>query len=347
MIFLGGRGNETIQSDPHPQNYLRLLSERYAWDLLTIERPSDFDRNEYDGQILDFLQAQIRSLQNIGYKRIVVAGQSRGGWLAIEAAVRLHGLHGVIATAPATSYRINSDSIQRQDDELVSLFEQASPTVRIVMFLFASDTWEAGDPPRGMRLSAVGRERGLPLLLIDRPAGLSGHTSASGGRFTRRYVECIDQFLTASSVDFRDRCQKTRYATGLDILWPKNARTWEGSLPDRSFLNGLIGKWAGDSADGTFWIFQTVNVTDKYVSVLVGLSPPPTAIGTEPWFRGPVVEELTFSINTSEKRLEWTSPTNGYRYFLRSDGTGDLMLESAPPGSSEIWRTRIPAVKDG
>ncbi len=345
IIVLDGRGDGTTQADPNPPNYVTFVGEQYDWDIVALDRPLQLDRNQDDPRILNFLQTQIRALSDKGYRRIVIAGQSRGGWLALKAADQLQGLHAVVATAPG-SYDVDVDGLRREADELMAMLAGAKPATSLAIFLFESDTREAGDPPRGYRIGEIARERKLPLLLIDRPAGLSGHFSASQGRFTRRYAECLNDFLTSPKVEFSTQCRPGAYARGADIPWPRNAILWHGTVPPNSALRRFVGKWVGDSIDGTYWIFQTADISDPIALMLVGFSPSPLSLGTPSWTLGPRVSEMIFSVNEERQQLEWVSPSNDLQYTLRVGGDGRLILQARQPKVGKTWQAEFAKASD-
>jgi hypothetical protein len=219
-------------------------------------------------------------------------------------------------------------------------------TIRVAIFLFGGDAREAGDPPRGYRFGEIGCQTDLSLLLVDRPEGLSGHSSAFQGRFTRRFVECIQHFLSVAKLGYSARCSNGAYANGGDIPWPKNVIPWNGQIAPTSFLQRLVGKWAGDDTDGSYWIFQTVDVVGSQVTMLVGFSPSPLTLGTNAWTPGATVKELIFSVDEPQKSLDWQSPVNGYRYVLRASERGSLLVDVHPPDNRNVWRAEFPRMGD-
>ena len=134
-----------------------------------------------------------------GYRRIVIAGESRGGWLSILVASERDDLWGVIATAPGIYGVESSDAVDRTARELVAQLRRVTAP-RVALFFFAGDDNEALPGGRGVPSVAAlqpGRTSdGRAFLVVDRPDGLLGHWAGSYRPFARRFGPCIARFLT-------------------------------------------------------------------------------------------------------------------------------------------------------
>ncbi|MBX3500486.1 MAG: alpha/beta hydrolase [Alphaproteobacteria bacterium] len=166
-----------------------------GWDLFRAERAPDRDNNA-DGLALTL--EGIERLRAMGYKRIVLAGQSAGGWLALTAMGRIDGLHGVIALAPAshgnrTVRTTRRELALREFEDLLKA--RRDPATRVVVALFAADDYDPDPQIRGRLLRTAARSPGLPLLLIDRPRALKGHSAGTTLTMARDYGACVRDFV--------------------------------------------------------------------------------------------------------------------------------------------------------
>lgn len=339
VLFMDGRGEIASETQPALPLYLRILSERYQWHVATIVRPHEMDRNEDDEAILGYLHKEITDLKSAGYAKIVLAGQSRGAWLAIKSGQRNALVHAAIATAPST-HGVSSNDLLKQNRELLELV-QSRPNGRLLLFLFRSDPREGGELPRGEQLRALAKEKGLSVLLVDRPSELDGHGASTSGRFARRFSECINAYLLLPSPRFEEGCSPTGYAVGGDIPWPSNVGVWRGQTRAAERFAGFIGRWAGDDEVGAYRILQTTDVWPSAITMLFGFSPPPGQRG-----RRPGVREVQFAVDDSGWEAHWISPVDRHRHSLQiMPGSKNLLYRVQGTDEKQVWRFELPRVE--
>ncbi|MBV9835568.1 MAG: hypothetical protein JO055_14225 [Alphaproteobacteria bacterium] len=166
-----------------------------GWDLFRADRAPDKDNNT-DGLALTL--EGIERLRAMGYQRVVVAGQSAGGWLALSAMDKVEGLHAVIAFAPAThgnrTVRTTRRELALREFEELLKTRRDSAT-RVVVALFSDDDYDPDTEARARLLRAAAKEPGIPLLLIDRPRALRGHSAGTTLRMARDYGACVRDFV--------------------------------------------------------------------------------------------------------------------------------------------------------
>lgn len=166
-----------------------------GWDVFRADRPPDKDNNS-DGLALTL--EGIERLRVMGYRRIVLAGQSAGGWLALAANGQVEGLHAVIALAPAShgnrTVRTSRRDLALQDFEAL-LKARRDPATRVIVALFAEDDYDPDPAARARLLRAAARQPGMPLLLIDRPRALKGHSAGTTLKMARDYGSCVRAFV--------------------------------------------------------------------------------------------------------------------------------------------------------
>lgn len=168
-----------------------------GWDLFRADRAPEKDNNA-DGLALTL--EGIERLRAMGYQRIVLAGQSAGGWLALTAMGKIEGVHAVIALAPASHGNRTVRTTRR--DMALKEFEallkaRRDPATRVAVVLFADDDYDPDPETRARLLRAAARQPGMPLLLIDRPHALKGHSAGTTIRMARDYGACVRDFVRA------------------------------------------------------------------------------------------------------------------------------------------------------
>jgi dienelactone hydrolase len=168
-----------------------------GWDLFRADRAPDKDNN-VDGLALTL--EGIERLRAMGYRRIVLAGQSAGGWLSLTAMGKVEGLHAVIALAPAshgnrTVRTTRRELALREFDELLKA--RRDPATRVVVALFTDDDYDPDADHRARLLRERAGEPGMPLLLIDRPRALKGHSAGTTLRMARDFGACVRDFVQA------------------------------------------------------------------------------------------------------------------------------------------------------
>lgn len=163
-----------------------------GWDVLRFDRhPGD------DGlhSALPRLVSGLAALREAGYQRIVLGGQSRGGWQAIMAAAdRPDWVEAVIATAPAAhgeASRPNSLSAALDDFRRLLAGLPIAGGPRLLVALFDGDDYDPDPERRAQVLEALARERSAPTLALWPQGDISGHNAAHGWRFTRLFAGCV------------------------------------------------------------------------------------------------------------------------------------------------------------
>jgi hypothetical protein len=168
-----------------------------GWDLFRADRAPEKDNNA-DGLALTL--EGIERLRAMGYRRVALAGQSAGGWLALSAMGKVEGLHAVIALAPAshgnrTVRTSRRELALREFEELLKA--RRDTATRVVVALFTDDDYDPDAEARVRLLRTAARQPGMPLLLIDRPRALKGHSAGTTIRMARDFGACVRDFVGA------------------------------------------------------------------------------------------------------------------------------------------------------
>ena len=195
IVWNHGRSLTVEDSESPTPPFLRMLREG-GWDVLRFDRPRDGDTlTDSTRRLVD----HVAELKHKGYRRIALAGQSFGAFLALMAADASDDVDAVVATAPAAfgsfdefyqSWRLNAI-------RLYPLLERVR-RARVMLFFFHGDDFDPGG--RGERSRAILSEHGLGFAVVDQPAFLVGHWASSTGLFLRRFGDCVRDFLDADTL---------------------------------------------------------------------------------------------------------------------------------------------------
>lgn len=184
----GGQDSRGSQPQPH----VRVFNNA-GYDVLRFDRAPETD--ETDAAAF-WLREALIALRKRGYDRIVVGGQSRGGWNALQT-LAVPGLaDAVVAIAPAAHGSTGSPAWAWALDDLRQVVTAAnSPAARVVVANFAGDEYDPDPEQRARIFRALKAPRVGGLLFIDRPPEVSGHGGGADSRFTLRYGECLLAFV--------------------------------------------------------------------------------------------------------------------------------------------------------
>ncbi|MBK1659477.1 alpha/beta hydrolase [Paracraurococcus ruber] len=182
------------RSVPTPA-FVSLLNDN-GWDVLR------FDRHPGDDALyasLPRLVGGLPALRAAGYRRILLGGQSRGGWQAIMAASERPDLvDAVIATAPAAHGEWQrGNALGAALDDFRRLLAGLPEGPRLAVALFEGDDYDPDPERRAALLEARALERRAPTLALWPQAPPRGHAGGSDLRFTLAYAGCLLSLVQA------------------------------------------------------------------------------------------------------------------------------------------------------
>jgi pimeloyl-ACP methyl ester carboxylesterase len=240
VVWNHGRSINTEDFDSPTPPYLRVLRDA-RWDILRFNRPRDGDTLAASTRRLVELVGQ---LKHKGYRRIVLAGQSFGAFLALMAADASEDIDAVVATAPAAFGNFDEfyDSWRLNATRLYPLLERVK-RARVMLFYFHGDDFDPGGRGEHSRAILSGRQVGFSV--VDQPAFLAGHWASSTGLFLRRFGTCIRDFIDADKIEGERVCEPA---------WGE-APSSEMRLPDefvhpRAALHAAAGAAGGSAPAG-------------------------------------------------------------------------------------------------
>lgn len=216
--------------------YLAYLIRDQGWDVFAFKRTAmDQESNSETQELL----RQVAQIKSRGYRKIVLAGQSDGGWISIMAAGRSSDIYAVIALAPA---HYGTDR-PRMTMNATALFDYlgAVTTARTMIAYFQDDPYDPGG--RGPRTEEILTRHGVPHLLLDQPSGFSGHGSGQSGRFFRRFSNCWLGLVSDGPVPRQSDCERPWGETpSADIPLPADLTI---APPSGGPAAPFLGRWWG------------------------------------------------------------------------------------------------------
>jgi dienelactone hydrolase len=189
VVWNHGRSLDAEDDKSPTPPYLRVLRDS-GWDVMRFDRPRDSDTLSASSRRLVGI---VSELKQRGYRRVVLAGQSFGAFLALMAADDSNAVDAVVATAPAAfgDFEGYYDTWRLNATRLYPLLEHLQ-RARVMLFFFHGDDFDPGG--RGDAARAILSRRQAGFAVVDQPAYLTGHWISSSGAFLRRFGDCIRKF---------------------------------------------------------------------------------------------------------------------------------------------------------
>jgi tetratricopeptide (TPR) repeat protein/pimeloyl-ACP methyl ester carboxylesterase len=202
LYYIHGFDGVARGHSPVRQYFLARMQEAEGWDVIDADYP-----RRTDGEVMRFeastfgaasyVARRLAELKRQGYDRIIVGGQSWGGWISLVLSTERNlPLDGVILEVPA--FAMGFGEAKDGDFVLNKLYfderikRTRYPTVAI---FFTGDFGETAD--RGMNAVETLTAHGVPNLVIDHPPGFNGHGAAWFPVFDYEFRDCIVSFLLA------------------------------------------------------------------------------------------------------------------------------------------------------
>lgn len=195
-----GGPDEDYRGKPLP-GFLTALNEA-GFDILR------FDRHPGDDALFVSLPRLVRglpALRALGYRQVVLGGESRGGWQALMAAAeRPELVDAVLAVAPAAHGEIQGREGEDHETRADALadFERllagiAATPQRLLVAAFEGDAFDPDPAGRAALVAALAARRAAPTLALFPSGPARGHSGARDWRFTRDYGACVLTLLRA------------------------------------------------------------------------------------------------------------------------------------------------------
>jgi pimeloyl-ACP methyl ester carboxylesterase len=193
MVWSHGYKSGTDSSFNAPQGEVTNFTAQ-GFDLYRFDRPVivDWHRDAAD------LAAAVHIARGMGYRRVVLAGQSAGAWVSLAALARGAPVDGVISISAAHHGEVkNMRDTGFARSEWRKLVESISPGPRLVLVQFAEDTFDVGGRME-VAHDAFARS-GVQAMIINHPAGFEGHYAGAVPAFPLKFGTCIDAYIQTGS----------------------------------------------------------------------------------------------------------------------------------------------------
>ena len=257
------------------------------------------------GRTLEEISARRRE----GYARVILAGQSFGGYITLDAAESSKDLHGVVAMAPGVRAIGGAGSLDAAVTERTIGRLSAD---RLVLVFPRNDTL-FGSQERGPGAAKVLAKRKSSFLLLDETYDIVDHGGGTTGKFALKFGLCLVRYLTSPDVGTEPvRCQESAAER------TKLARELLPQRPDptpQDDVKPVAGPWYGIlEPSGELVSFAMVNA--------VGIGPRAMFSSAGGWRRGGLYEfsageqGVTFrpggrgAVTVKQRTLTWT-PSGG------------------------------------
>jgi pimeloyl-ACP methyl ester carboxylesterase len=167
-----------------------------GWDCWRQDRAATIDPL---GPAAAALAAGTAGLRARGYRQVVLVGESRGGFVALSALAAPGLADAAVLVAPAA----HGTRPERRDaalsDYRAALAAMAPDALRrAALVLFRDDPYDPAPGERAAAFRAAMDQRGIPALVIDRPAAPVGHGGGWDPAFETRFGACLRAFVTGS-----------------------------------------------------------------------------------------------------------------------------------------------------
>ena len=184
-----------------PQPYVRTFNNA-GYDIVRFDRAPAYDYETYADR---WLREGAAELRHRGWRTVIVGGQSWGAWTALRMLDTPGLVDAVIAVSPGI-LQASDLGADAQASGFPSIAQRANaPNARVVVAQFANDFYTGDLDERAALLRTTMRVHVGSLLLIDRPAGFTGHGAGNGAAFAYKFAGCMLAFATgeadASSCD--------------------------------------------------------------------------------------------------------------------------------------------------
>jgi pimeloyl-ACP methyl ester carboxylesterase len=175
----------------------RLLQAR-GWDVIMIKR-HHLAETMPGGPLTRSVERTLQEAaaqRKLGYRRVVLAGQSFGGYVTLEAIDTVPDIFAAIALSPGVR---SSGADARLDPTIIEQILQRARVGRLAI-VFPKDDALFGYIARGERAQPILARRGFPYLMIDETSEITGHGGGLTGRFALRYGLCLAEFLAEAAL---------------------------------------------------------------------------------------------------------------------------------------------------
>ena len=183
--YMGGKN----ATESAPQRWTGRFTQA-GYDLYRFDREWIRD---WPGDATQLADA-VRQAKSMGYRRVILAGQSAGAWVSLAATMRGAPVDGVISVAAAHHGEVKvMRDVSVARSEWQQIVRSIKPGPRLVVVNFVDDSYDVGGRMDDAR--AAFSTSGTQALVISDPEGFKGHGAGSDSSFARKFGSCIQAFI--------------------------------------------------------------------------------------------------------------------------------------------------------
>jgi pimeloyl-ACP methyl ester carboxylesterase len=199
----GVSGDNEQYRNPPPPIVRRLATT--GWDVIKINRNNLHERGWTSSGVRhrDDAIERVNAAKARGYKKVILAGQSYGGAISLEANAKAQGIDGVLALSPghgsdassgATGYGDRYRNLNRYLLDALS----GQKAGRVVVLIAPNDRLH---PDRslssgfGAQMRAALAASGRPFAVFDETGPIHGHGAGTTNQFSAWFGTCLVKFL--------------------------------------------------------------------------------------------------------------------------------------------------------
>jgi dienelactone hydrolase len=320
FYFHGYSGSRDMTALPIPLIFAA-MAKAAKWDVMRVNRRREADLEADDGRILEVVARHVAEARREGYRYIVMAGWSRGGWLALTAAT-LEQVDAVVGIAPGVG-GISTAELEGSRDRLAQTLRQAKAR-RIAAFFFDGDWLEDVPERRAIVIRRALQSTRSTFMVVDRPFDFHGHGGGRGNAFDEKYLDCLVRFIQAADQPGEVSCPFGDH-TAMPMPPPN-------SSPE---LAAYWGHWEGIDQSNAWLTLQSTSLSGRRIHFEFIHSPRP----------GTGFEVLTgdkiFELDVSDGRIYCPLPYDVLAARLKSPDELELRrLQRGPSAPGVILRKR-------
>ena len=202
LFWSHGVSGQNVQWKGKPLRFVKKFAAA-GWDVIKVNRNNLHEaswRNSGPKHVAD-LQDRASKARSDGYKRVILAGQSYGGAISLEAAGIPGIADGVIAIAPGHGSDAcgRGSGIGRRADNLPRQLREAlerNTAQRTVLMVADGDECVGFNRPHASYRQTL-QATGTSFVFLDDTMPIRGHFAGNTNQFDRWYGRCLLDFLDA------------------------------------------------------------------------------------------------------------------------------------------------------
>jgi pimeloyl-ACP methyl ester carboxylesterase len=189
LVWLAGSYDTDTEPVPPEQPWVARVAGR-GYDIWRFDRTPGRDPLIPGGEALI---AGLERLHDAGYRHVVVAGHSRGAFIALAALAHPDLVEAVAVIDPA-AHGPRPERTARALADFGDRLDAARGPMRFAFVQLRDDPFALGPDARVALVHKAAERAGLSLLLIDRPPEPAGHVGGFEPAFDALFGECLARF---------------------------------------------------------------------------------------------------------------------------------------------------------